>query len=438
MIKEFAVENFLSFKDREEISFEATADKTSEESLVYNIIHPVSGSVTKILRATVIYGANASGKTNLLLALVNIFKLLFTPEKDKVSKISSYTPFALKEDKTTKMEVVFFVNSIEYSYKIEYDVIIKKEELKFNPNGAKSLIYSRTYDEKKCLPVINFGANSKLDKNTRNILITNTYNNHTVLSTVNKISIYAPELQNILDWIKKTINDFETNDAFSLNDIASIIADMVNDNNKKELLLSYLNSADFNINNINYEDKKILIPDEIMSDIISNDTISKEERERLLSNRFAKVTVEHKIGDETIVLPLEMESRGTLASINLANKLYNIIKVNSIYIIDEIDNSLHNDLFNYFMQIFFINKHSSQLIFSTHNQMLLDEDFIRRDMVWFTEKDKTRSSTIVYSAADFNLHKNVSLRNAYKIGKLGATPELSSPFINVSSSEERE
>ena len=96
-----------------------------------------------------------------------------------------------------------------------------------------------------------------------------------------------------------------------------------------------------------------------------------------------------------------------------------MLKSGSVYMIDEIEDSLHFDILSYFLQQFFVNDHKTQLIFTTHNQMLLDEDYMRRDMVWFTEKSKTTSSSELFSAADFKLHKNASICNAYKIGKLG-------------------
>ena len=98
---------------------------------------------------------------------------------------------------------------------------------------------------------------------------------------------------------------------------------------------------------------------------------------------------------------------------------------------DELDGSLHYDLLIHYLQTYLQVPSHSQLLFTTHNQMLLDEDWmIRRDMVWFTEKDKESASTSLYSASEMGLHKNVSLLNAYRIGKLGAKPLLGSTLLS--------
>lgn len=430
MIKEFEVENYLSFKERQKISFEATADKTAEEYLVYTITHPITGANTRILRANVVYGANASGKTNILIAIERIFRLMFTPMID-ISDEITHIPFAANNSELTEMKVVFFIDGVEYSYEIKYDKIIHSEELLFNPNGAKSLLYRRSYDVDKQIPIVTFGDNANLDSKTRKDITLNTYNNHTVISTLNKITIYAPQLQKIIDWIKISVKDFNTGGQISVEESASIIVDMMQDDAKKAFLMEYINSADFNINNIYYEEKNLEIPEEIKAGILENNSISDEQKKRLISRRSIKVDIEHLMDNEKVKLPLSLESRGTFASIDLANKFYDIMNSRCVYIIDEIDNTLHYDLLTFYLQKFLINKHNSQLIFSTHNQVLLDETFIRRDMVWFTKKDATSAATEVYSAADFKLHKNASLYNAYKTGKLGAKPSVGSPFINI-------
>ena len=108
MIKYFSVCNFLSFKDEQFISFEATPDKSSEEQLVYRIVHPKTGAVTRLLKMAAIYGANASGKTNLLKGIYDVWHKLFYAPNDKEDTVV-YTPFALKLGETTSMKIGFFI-----------------------------------------------------------------------------------------------------------------------------------------------------------------------------------------------------------------------------------------------------------------------------------------------------------------------------------------
>lgn len=97
---------------------------------------------------------------------------------------------------------------------------------------------------------------------------------------------------------------------------------------------------------------------------------------------------------------------------------------------DELEESLHYDPLLHFLETFLHTSVPSQLIFTTHNQQLLGEEWlIRRDMIWFTEKDRKTCSTTLYRASDMGIHKNVSLMNAYRIGKLGAKPLLGNTYL---------
>ena len=113
----------------------------------------------------------------------------------------------------------------------------------------------------------------------------------------------------------------------------------------------------------------------------------------------------------------------------LSALLYTMVKNQQILVCDELDSSLHYDLFTHILKTFLVNSERGQLIFSTHNLMLLDEEYIRRDMVYFANKNQS-GATEVYRAKDFGLHKEVSILNAYRAGKLGAKPNMGSIFMN--------
>ena len=110
--------------------------------------------------------------------------------------------------------------------------------------------------------------------------------------------------------------------------------------------------------------------------------------------------------------------------------LYYLVKYNTILIADELETSLHYDLLVYFIKMFLINSKRGQLIFSTHSLMLLDEPIIRRDMIFFSEKNAS-GATEIFKAKAFGLHKDVSILNAYRAGKLGAKPEVGSVFLDL-------
>ena len=139
----------------------------------------------------------------------------------------------------------------------------------------------------------------------------------------------------------------------------------------------------------------------------------------------------HKNDDEEFQIEFGMESSGTRVYFRLARLLIELGNRGTIVLEDELEDSLHYDLLLHFLETFLRIENNSQLIFATHNQMLLGEDWmLRRDMVCFVEKSRNKSSSEVYKASDLGLHKNLSLLNAYKIGKLGAKPNLGSTILN--------
>lgn len=403
MIQDFSVENFLSFDSRQEISFEASNDNSSEATLVVNVRHPKSGVVTRLLRMSAIYGANASGKTNLLYAIEDIWNKLYTPFVSKDEKIL-FRPFAMRRSESTKLAVSFFINGVKYEYMIEYNGSeIVRELIEFNPNGVMSQFYERKHNYSTNLPEITFGKNVGLDSKTAAIIITNTLPNHTVLSTCNKISVEAPAFEKVLGYIRRSILNTQREAS-----IDSLLKATLNQSARKIFLMQAIREADFNI-----------------SDIVSRE-IDKDD---------SKIEFEHTYAKGRFSMPIESESAGTLSFVEKMDLLYRVIESNKFLMVDELDDSLHHDLLVYFLQTFLSNDSGAQLLFTIHDQLILTEDFMRRDMVWFTEKKEETASTEVFSADDFNLHKNASIFNAYKLGKLGAKPSVGSPFLTINFSE---
>ena len=399
MVLDFSVENLLSFGDRQEISFEASSDNSSEDSLIKRVTHPKSGSVTRVLRMSVIYGANASGKTNLLHAIADIWSKLYYPCVSKDDTVM-FRPFAMRRDENTKMSISFFIKGVRYDYSIEYNgTVIVHELLEFNPNGVSSMFYERRHNEVTNLPEIAFGKNVGLDSKTTAIIITNTLANHSVLSTYNKISVDAPAFETVINYIRESVFSPDTRIG-----IDELLKKTVADRARKSFLLRAVREADFNITNI------------------VNRPTDKENM---------KIEFEHNYNDGNFAMPIESESDGTLSFVEKIDILYGAINSGMFLMVDELDDSLHHDLLVYFLQTFLSNDSEAQLLFTVHDQLILAEEFMRRDMVWFTEKNKETASTELFSADDFNLHKNASIFNAYKLGKLGARPHVGSPFLSI-------
>lgn len=416
MIQEFSLRNFLSFNEKQTVSFLATSDKTLLEELTYE---PKKG--VKLLKLLMIYGANASGKSNLLIAIQTLWMLLISPEEKENENIEFYKPFELNKNDSTEFEIIFWIGERKFKYKVEFneEVIIYEKMDYLSDSGVMSDLYEREFGKD-----IKFGSTIDIKNKEKNEFNLNTLKNHTVLSTLNKKNIKAPKIiADLYSWIKNNVHE--------INAYASPfeIAEYASKNSKiKSFLLDVLCRADFNITDFKLIETKL--NDKLREEIIKNETLPDKLKEELLKPQ-KQVLFTHKNDDNEFQIDFGMESSGTRIYFRLARLLIELGKDSTVVLEDELEDSLHYDLLLHFLETFLRMDKKSQLIFTTHNQMILDEDWIlRRDMVCFVEKSRKKSTSEIYKASDLGLHKNLSLLNAYKIGRLGAKPNLGSTFLN--------
>lgn len=416
MIQEFSLKNFLSFNDKQTIDLLASKDKTHLEELTYE---PKEG--VKILKLLMIYGANASGKSNLLIAIQSLWMLMISPEDRENDKIDFYKPFKLNSGKPTEFDIIFWMDNRKFRYEIkfnEFEILYEKLEY-VTDSGIMSNLYLRVAGKD-----IKFGSTIEIKAKAKNDFNTETLKNHTVLSTLNKKNINAPKiLLDLYDWIKNNVIELGAhNDSIEIAEYAN------KDIKVKEFLLDLLSRADFNISDFKVIESKL--NSKLIEEISKDDSLSEALKEKLLSPQ-KQVLFTHKNDDEEFQIEFGMESSGTRVYFRLARLLIELGNRGTIVLEDELEDSLHYDLLLHFLETFLRIENNSQLIFATHNQMLLGEDWmLRRDMVCFVEKSRNKSNSEAYKASDLGLHKNLSLLNAYKIGKLGAKPNLGSTILN--------
>lgn len=418
MIQEFSVQNFLSIRDKQTISFVATSDKSLSEEL---IIEPKPG--VRLLRMSLIYGPNASGKSNFLLAIQALWSLLFLAQEKEHTTISKYQPFELSKSEPTRFEATFWANNRRYQYTLEHDKysIIYEKMLYTSDKGILSDMYERKKGED-----ILFGSTIGIKAKQRDELNRETLNNHTVLSTLNKKNINAPlVMKELYDWIKSNVHEL------GVHNNGRIIAEQAESNPAmKNLIIELLNKADLNISDFKLVD--VTMPEELAEEIKNDDDLSNSAKERLL-RPSKKLLFTHETEVGNFQIDFGLESAGTKTYFRLARLLYDVKDCGCVLMEDELEESLHYELLIHYLQTYLQTSGKSQLIFTTHNLQLLNESWmIRRDMVWFTEKDRRSGATFLSRASDMKIHKNVSLMNAYKIGKLGARPILGSTLIGES------
>ena len=408
MIIEFSVQNFGSIKDKQVLSFEADRSKHLED---YYII-PVKG--LRLLKIGLIYGANASGKTTLLNAIDFLGKMVLNPLNTKTDTLE-FEPFLFDTstpDQNTILSIEFIQNSIRYYYEVEFNkkAIINERLDFYNPNKAN--VYKRTTNLEKQLSEITFGSKIKTDKVFEKTLEANTLWNNTVLGGFQKTNIELNELKDARDW-------FGTHLSPLMKPITRldyyIINQLKNSTIKKEDIIHILQKADLNISDISIKEKK-----------------TEDYTQNKKNSSFLKF--EHTLNDKKYPLDYDSESQGTQRFCGLAGILSQSIRESFVFLIDELESSLHPDLFTHFLLSFLINSKNSQIIATTHNREILNnKDIFRNDAIWITDKSDD-CATLLYSLADFDtsvIRDTSNIYNAFKIGKLGGVPNLGDYFIDI-------
>jgi hypothetical protein len=419
MIQDFYVENFMSFGERQYVSFEATSDKTYLDELTVEVKPGV-----RLLKTAIIYGANASGKSNLLFAIQTLWHLLVIPKETKNKPLVQYKPFALLKDKPTVLGITFYAQGIKYIYEIRYnEIAILSEKLEYVKGIRSALLYERNEGNQ-----IKFGGNAGLTKKTINTIVSNTLSNHTVLSTFAKINIEDDnsDYETLYHWIEENIHPVGEH-----NKLIDIAIETEKNSILKEFIKETLCVSDFNITDFDVVDKIDESALKLRDKINNDNELPDDAKEDLIKSYLKNLEFTHSSNNGKFRLEKSEESSGTIRFFGISRKIYDLVNNDCIYLIDELEDSLHYDLMLHILLRFIRNSNNSQLVFTTHNILLLDEDFIRRDMVKLIEKSRETAETQVYSASDFKLHKKLSLFNAYKIGKFGAKPELGSTLISL-------
>lgn len=424
MIREFWVRNYLSIRDKQELSFLA---KGPSSELVAEIAEGVF-----LYKLGILYGSNASGKSNMLIALNEVFRLLTMPKSDATKRINGSIPFILTKNNPTEMHVSFYANSIRYDYDVSFnEKYILKESLFYYPNKSKALFYERLFVGDNIQADIKFGPSLKLQIKTQDSIRENTLNNHSVLSVCSKAALkedIAPF--NVLhSWIMDNYHDV---DGDGEKGIVEILKDAYNTPPKRKFYNTMLQKADLNILEFMPIVEDRLVPSEYR-ERIQKENIPEEMKEALLKPTADSVAfVNHSINGD-FDIPLRWQSKGTIKYIRILDALYDMITSSHVYYLDELGEDLHNDLLYYYLNVFIFNSSQSQLIITSQETTLLSQDMINenRGVVWFVEKNKETASSEYARGDSFGLHKNLSLYNSYRIGRLGAKPELGSIFINL-------
>jgi AAA15 family ATPase/GTPase len=430
MIINFSVQNFGSIKDKQTLTFEADKSEHLENSYVINT------NGLRLLKIILIYGANASGKTTILKALEFLRGIVLEPETKKTDELD-FQPFLFDSEtpeQNSIMSIEFLANDTKYYYEVEFfKKAIVNEVLNFyNPNKAN--VFKRNTDINNQFAEVKFGSKIKIDKTIEKNLEANTLWNNTVLGGFLKTNVDIKELKVAVEWFKNYLRPL----IYTRTQLEGFVTSKIEKSELSKLdVINVLKKADFHITDIVIQEEEKEIPDGLIHFLKgqlkdSPDEIKKlEEKGKVTS---VNIDFEHTVNQTKYTLPIEMESQGTRRFYGFAGLLALLIKNSTAFPIDELESSLHPDLYMHFILSFLLNTDKSQLIATTHNREILDnKDVFRNDAIWFTDKNEN-CSTELYSLADFDssiVRNTTNILNAYKSGKLKATPNLGDNFIDL-------
>ena len=425
-------------RDEQTLSFIPTSDDTSRDIYTEEVADGVS-----LLKIGCIYGSNASGKTNILKALDFFSQFMVNDGLNKGDEIG-VVPFLLDDvsgKERTQFEMSFYLNREKYKLNLVLDnKVIYEETLQVYSSVQPTLLYKRMYNAEKDATDIVFGGKVGLVKKSREAIEGNTFNKRTVIAAFGKSNVEKSRLNLVYDFFSQKIAPIMYPQS-SLMGFTKRRITRDRDGRLKKFILHFLKASDFNISDIAIHEEEVSITPE-MELVIKNTLGMPEKAKEEFLNKGTLHSDEmffvHHTSNGDKELDEELESRGTKRYMGLATILYDLLVHGVILPIDEIETSIHYELLSYFIKVFLVNsKHGGQLIVSTHDINLLDEDYIRRDVIWFTDKNDCGETQLI-RLSTLGLHKTLSVYNAYRQEKLVNLPFLDSIYMDMDEYYEHE
>lgn len=425
-------------RDEQTLSFIPTNDDTSRDIYTEEVADGVS-----LLKIGFIYGSNASGKTNILKALDFFSQFMVNDGLNKGDEIG-VVPFLLddvSDKERTQFEMSFYLNREKYKLNLVLDnKVIYEETLQVYSSVQPTLLYKRTYNPEKDATDIVFGGKVGLVKKSREAIEGNTFNKRTVIAAFGMSNVEKSRLNLVYDFFSQKIAPIMYPQS-SLMGFTKRRITRDRDGRLKRFILHFLKASDFNISDIAIHEEEVSITPEMELVIKNTSAMPEKAKEEILKKgtlHSDEMFFVHHTSNGDKELDEELESRGTKRYMGLATILYDLLVHGVILPIDEIESSIHYELLSYFIKVFLVNsKRSGQLIISTHDINLLDEDYIRRDVIWFTDKNDCGETQLI-RLSSLGLHKTLSVYNAYRQEKLVNLPFLDSIYMDMDEYYEHE
>ncbi len=423
MIIDFSVSNFRSIRNEQSISFEANGSNSKQDNLIID-----AEKKQRLLKSILIYGANASGKTNFIRALFTLRNfILNSTDYKKGDEISGkhYDPFifnTISENSPALFKITFIARDKKlYKYEVKYDRknVIEEKLIVYETNQPSTLF--KRVDGQESVTI-----GDKFEEKVDTTVLHNNLFLSKIGNSPNKQlgDLYLYFKEDIQIW-NISSNTFVNSLTFQ---IKKIFANPSQEIFRKRLI-KLINIADTKIESLYTEEASLeeaLMPP------------AEFRKDTKLKNIYHKLYSVHKkfndveyVTDESVIFS-RIESLGSNALFSIGGLIVHSLLKNMPVVIgfDEYDNSLHPELCRFLLELFhhpLVNTNNSQMLLATHETQLLDKDLVRKDQIWLTEKNKYGESEI-FSVSDFsseeNIREGIPFDKWYKQGKFGGIPNI--------------
>lgn len=444
MLVSLTVSNFRSFLREETFSLVASKRLAADHP---SHILPIPNCDESVLRIAVIYGANGAGKSNLFKALRYIRLVALRSNKKNNGSRRERFDFAEDGSLPSTFDVQFITNEKLYRFGFKCDDARITEEWLVEVIGSRErVLYERVThpDGKVEIEALEL---EKLNKKISALVTIGGPQNQSFLSTINatlEVEDFGVEISKIIHWFTSELNLIAPNQIY-----APLAHHLTEDSSFLEFAGNFLKSTSTGVDHlvtikkeIAEEELKAIVPNDVWAKFLDQAPNSDDGEvglmrlpngesliiEKTSENHYYKIAVRaaHKVEEgKFFQLELKDESDGTRRLLELIPAIHSLRKDSSVYFIDEVDRSMHPMLVRRLVEFFLAScaTASGQMIVTTHESTLLDLDLLRRDEIWFVEKDRDMESR-VYSLMDFKVRTDLDIRKNYLNGRFGAIPFL--------------
>lgn len=394
-----------------------------------------NGDSINLTKTAVLYGANASGKSNVLRALGRLRELIVKADKIKIDEpIRAYSPFLFNTEgakQATEIEIIFIIPSgAKYRYAIAFDADeIQKEELFYYHSSKPRNVFTRITDDNEKDKNIHTGRLGK-ELNYKKYDI---HKKLPLLSLFGRADNYHADISPIYSYFQ-AMGIWDTSSPDHVEKLSqSIIKELQQSKNNwlKLKLESLISACDTQIDALEIDSNTPLHS-------FTMDTVYKSRRLQndIVFAQHKKFKNQIEIGVHN--LPFKEESLGTNRLLAIGGLMIKCLEKGGVLIFDELDSSLHPNISRFLMGLFLnpiTNPHNAQLIFTSHEPNLMDKDSLRADQIWFAEKNQF-GETELFSAQDFDkVREDIPFDKWYLAGKFGAIPRINNSQFSFSDEE---